>query len=62
VVYIVTTGLYRDNRGSISREGLRKATTSSVMIDGILARVQSEHLLNTSLDHYHYTNLLGEPV
>lgn len=33
-----------------------------VRITSVLAEIQMEHLLNTNVEHYYYTNLLGAVV
>jgi hypothetical protein len=37
--------------------GLRKTTESSLRKAGVTAEVQTEHLPNTSLEHFCYSNL-----
>jgi hypothetical protein len=44
---------------SISLEGLRKTMKTAVMIAGVPVRIQTKHLLNTSLDCYHCISLFG---
>jgi hypothetical protein len=44
---------------SIYLEELRKPTKTSVKIDGILAKIWIQHILNISLKYYQYTNHLS---
>jgi hypothetical protein len=42
--------------------GMRKTTKISVPTAGVLAEIRTEHLLDTSLERYRYTSLLGEEI
>lgn len=46
---------------AVCLEWLMKATTASVRIGGILASIQTEHLLNTSREHYRCAKLFTLP-
>jgi hypothetical protein len=43
-------------------ERLRKATDKFSQDRWYPERIQSEHILSAQHEHYHYTNLLSEPV
>jgi hypothetical protein len=47
------------NLDSTCLEGLGKITKTSIRIASVLAEIHTKHLLNTSLEHYCYTNLLS---
>jgi hypothetical protein len=41
---------------------LRGTTKRLVLITGVPVEIRTEHLLNTSLESYNYTSLLGEEI
>jgi hypothetical protein len=41
----------------ISLEGLSTTVRTSIKVAGVLAEICTSHLPNTSLEHYHCTNL-----
>jgi hypothetical protein len=49
---------YERHHPGICLEGLRK--TKKKLHQKSLAQIRTRHLLNTRLDHYRYTTLLGE--
>jgi hypothetical protein len=43
----------------ICLEGLKNTTTTSIRISDVPVEIRTEHLLDTSLEHYRLANLLG---